>query len=184
MPDRRRHVSTLLLLAVGVLAIDQLTKVWAVSSLTVGERSPLLGDLLGLSLVRNAGAAFSVATGMTWVFTLAAIAVSVVVLRVAHRLGSRGWTAALGLLLGGALGNLIDRLFREPGFARGHVVDFIAYGDWFVGNVADIAIVGSAVLIAILGMRGIGLDGTRAGAGADQGARAESEPDTAADDAR
>ncbi len=163
MRKQRRYVSTLLLLAMGVLLIDQLTKVWAVASLTAGERTALLGDLLGLALVRNPGAAFGVATGMTWVFTLAAIVVSAVVLRVASRIGSRGWTAALGLLLGGALGNLIDRLFREPGFARGHVVDFIAYGDWFVGNFADIAIVGSAVLIAVLGMRGIGLDGTRAG---------------------
>jgi signal peptidase II len=163
-PARRRFVLTLLLLAVGVLVVDQATKVWALSSLTAGERTPLLGELLGLSLVRNAGAAFSIATGMTWVFTLAAAIVTVVVLRVANRLGSRGWTAALGLLLGGALGNLVDRLAREPGFGRGHVIDFIAYGDWFVGNVADIAIVGAAVLVAILGMRGIGLDGTRTGA--------------------
>ena len=84
--------------------------------------------------------------------------------RVANRLGSRGWTLALGLLLGGALGNLIDRLSREPGFARGHVVDFIDYGDWFIGNVADIAIVVAACLIAILGLRGIGLDGSGRGA--------------------
>ena len=163
-PARRRLVVALLLLAVGVLVLDQATKIWALSSLTAGDRTPLFGDLLGLSLVRNSGAAFSLATGMTWVFTLAAVAVTVVVLRVANRLGSRGWTAALGLLLGGALGNLVDRLVREPGFARGHVIDFIAYGDWFVGNVADIAIVGSAVLIAILGMRGVGLDGSRADA--------------------
>lgn len=182
MQKRRRYVSTLLLLAMGVLLIDQLTKVWAVASLTAGERTALLGDLLGLALVRNPGAAFGVATGMTWVFTLAAIVVSAVVLRVANRIGSRGWTAALGLLLGGALGNLMDRLFREPGFARGHVVDFIAYGDWFVGNFADIAIVGSAVLIAVLGMRGIGLDGTRAGQ--PERAEAGAEPgDPPADDA-
>jgi len=180
-PPRRRHVLTLLLLAAGVLGIDQVTKVWAVSALTAGERIPVLGDLLGLTLVRNAGAAFSVATGMTWVFTLAAVAVSVFVLRVANRLGSRGWTAALGLLLGGALGNLTDRLLREPGFARGHVVDFIAYGDWFVGNVADIALVVAAAFIAYLGMRGIGLDGARPGAtgGTTAGGGQTGDPDAA-----
>ena len=177
-PARRRFVPTLLLLAVGVLLLDQATKIWALASLTAGERTPLVGDLLGLSLVRNPGAAFSVATGMTWVFTLAAVVVTVVVLRVANRLGSRGWTAALGLLLGGALGNLVDRLFREPGFARGHVIDFIAYGDWFVGNVADIAIVGAAFLIAILGIRGIGLDGTRVAAS--PAVPATTDPDTGA----
>jgi signal peptidase II len=79
---------------------------------------------------------------------------------------------ALGLLLGGAVGNLIDRLVRDPGVARGHVVDFIAYGDWFVGNVADIAIVAAAILMGLLAMRGIGLDGRRllVGAADDEGA--------------
>jgi signal peptidase II len=99
---------------------------------------------------------------MTWVFTLAALVVSIVILRVAPRLGSRGWSVALGLLLGGALGNLADRLLREPGVGRGHVVDFIAYGDLFVGNVADIAIVAAAGLIILLSLRGIGVDGSRA----------------------
>ncbi|WP_024288701.1 signal peptidase II [Cellulomonas sp. KRMCY2] len=158
---RRPLVLILLALAVLVLVADQLTKVWAVQSLVEGERTPLIGDLLGLSLLYNPGAALSIATGMTWLLTIVAAAVSVVILRVAKRLGSRGWTVALGLLLGGALGNLVDRLLREPGFARGHVVDFIAYGDIFVGNVADIAIVLAALLIVALSMRGIGVDGSR-----------------------
>ena len=170
MPRSRRPlVLALLALAVAVLVVDQLTKVWAVQSLTEGVRTPLVGDLLGLTLLYNPGAALSIATGMTWVLTLAAATVSVVILRVANRLGSRGWAVGLGLLLGGALGNLVDRLFREPGFARGHVVDFIAYGELFVGNVADIAIVAAAGLIVLLSLRGIGVDGTRAepsGAGA------------------
>ena len=84
-----------------------------------------------------------------------------VILRVAPRLGSTGWAVGLGLLLGGALGNLLDRLLRPPGFAVGHVVDFIAYLDWFVGNVADVAIVVAAVLVVLLTVRGVGVDGRR-----------------------
>ena len=161
MSRRSPLVLPFVLLALAVVAVDQATKTWALAVLTEGERTPVLGDLLGLTLVFNPGAALSIATGMTWILTLAAVAVTVVVLRVSSRLGSRTWTVALGLLLGGAVGNLIDRLLREPGFARGEVVDFIAYGDWFVGNVADIAIVAAAGLMILLGMRGIALDGTR-----------------------
>ena len=98
---------------------------------------------------------------MTWVLTLVALGVTVVVVRSARRLGSSGWAVALGLLLGGALGNLYDRFFREPGFARGHVVDFLDWFGWFVGNVADIAIVVAAGLLMILSVLGIRLDGTR-----------------------
>ncbi|NMR20598.1 signal peptidase II [Cellulomonas fimi] len=158
---RRRLLLTITVLTVMVLAVDQLTKLWAQRSLVPGDRTPLLGDLLGLTLVYNPGAALSIATGMTWVLTVVATVVVVVVIRASRRIGSRGWAVALGLLLGGALGNLVDRFAREPGFARGHVVDFLAYGDLFVGNVADVAIVGAAGLIILLALRGIGLDGTR-----------------------
>ena len=161
---RRRLLTTLSCLTAGVLVVDQVTKAWAESALEVGERTPLLGDLLALSLLYNPGAALSIATGMTWVLTLVATVVVAVVVRVSRRIGSPGWAVALGLLLGGALGNLVDRFFREPGIARGHVVDFIAYGDLFVGNVADIAIVGAAGLIVVLALRGRRLDGTREGA--------------------
>lgn len=171
MPLRtRRLVASLLLLAAVVVLVDQLTKEWALANLTEGIRDPLVGDLLGLTLVFNPGAALSLASGTTWLFTLAAIGVSVAILRVAPRLGSRGWAVGLGLMLGGALGNLLDRLLREPGFAVGHVVDFIAYVDWFVGNVADIAIVAAAALIVLLSVRGIGVDGVRV---TDQGASTE-----------
>ena len=158
---RRPLVLTLFLLALVVFVVDQLTKIWAVAHLSGGGRTPVVGDLLGLSLLYNPGAALSFATGMTWVFTVAALVVAVVIVRVANRLGSWGWTVALGLLLGGALGNLADRLLRQPGFARGHVVDFIAYGNLFVGNVADIAIVAAALLVVLLTLRGIGVDGRR-----------------------
>lgn len=157
---RRRLVALLVSIAGGVLVLDQLSKAWAIATLD-GERRELIGDLLGLQLVFNPGAALSIATGMTWVLTLVAVAVVVVLVRVARRLGSTTWAVALGLLLGGALGNLVDRLVREPGFARGHVIDFIAYVDWFVGNVADIAIVVAAGLVVLLVARGVGVDGTR-----------------------
>lgn len=110
---------------------------------------------------------------MTWLLTIVVVAVVVVIVRMVSRIGSRAWAVALGLLLGGALGNLVDRFFREPGFARGHVVDFIAYANWFVGNVADIAIVAAAVMIAVLSVLGIGLDGTRHGSDATPEADAE-----------
>jgi signal peptidase II len=155
----------LAVVAVGVYALDQVTKAMAVDRLSSGRTVPLLGELLQLRLIRNPGAAFSFATGMTWVLTLVALVVVVVVLRSSRRIGSLPWAVALGLLLGGALGNLTDRLAREPGFGRGHVVDFIAYWHLFIGNVADIAIVGAAALVLVLGVRGTTLDGGRARAG-------------------
>ncbi|QPL06277.1 MULTISPECIES: signal peptidase II [Actinomyces] len=164
--DRTRrtdHVRLLWVLAVVVVLIDQGTKAWAVSALADGRRVAVLGDLLGLVLLRNPGAAFSFATGQTWFFTLIATAVTVVVLRVSRRLGSRWWAIALGLVLGGAVGNLIDRLLRSPGALRGHVVDFIDYGGLFVGNVADIAIVAAAGVIMVLSLYGLEIDGSRAG---------------------
>lgn len=158
---RRRLVVLVVVLTAVVLLVDQATKVWALSNLVETVRRPVLGDLLGLRLVYNPGAALSIATGMTWVLTLIACAVVVVVVRVSRRLGSTGWAIALGLLLGGALGNLVDRLIREPGIARGHVIDFIAYANVFVGNVADIAIVTAAGLVVLQALRGVRLDGTR-----------------------
>ena len=150
-------------LAVGVVVVDQLTKALAVTALADSQRIDLLGSWLGFVLVRNPGAAFSFATGQTWVFTAVALVVIVIVLRVSRRLGSMWWATTLGLVLGGAVGNLIDRLTREPGLFRGHVVDFIDYGGMFVGNVADIAIVGAAAAIMALSAAGLELDGTRAG---------------------
>ncbi|QZN84454.1 signal peptidase II [Cellulomonas sp. C5510] len=169
--SRRRFVAGLVALAVGTLVLDQATKAWALATLEEGVRRPLLGDLLGLQLLFNPGAALGIATGTTWLLTVVAITVVVVIVRVARRLGSRGWTVALGLLLGGALGNLVDRMIRDPGVARGHVVDFIAYADWFVGNVADIAIVVAAGMLMLLSLLGIRLDGSREGRGEDEARR-------------
>ncbi len=150
-------------IAVAVLAVDQLTKAWAVSALTGRSPVNVVGSLLRLELTRNSGAAFSFATGMTWIFTLIAVAVTLVIVSQVRRLGSVGWAVALGLLLGGAVGNLADRLFRPPGFGVGHVVDFLELPHWPVFNVADSCITVAAVLIGLLALRGTGIDGSRAG---------------------
>ncbi|RRD29404.1 signal peptidase II [Actinomyces bowdenii] len=159
----RRPLALLWAVALIVAVLDQATKAWALSSLEAGQRVALLGRLLGLTLVRNPGAAFSIASGQTWVFSLIAIVVSVVVMRASRRLASRSWAVALGLVLGGALGNLVDRLVRSPGILRGHVIDFIDYAGYFVGNVADIAIVAAAGGIIVLSLGGWEMDGTRSG---------------------
>ncbi|UOE43081.1 signal peptidase II [Agromyces larvae] len=143
--------------AIAVIAADQLTKLWAEQSLEPGVRTPLLGDLLGLQLVYNPGAAFSLGTGSTWVFTILAGVGIVVAAWFVRRTRSRAWAICLGLLLGGAITHFLDRLLREPGFGQGHVVDFIAYAHWFIGNVADIAIFGGAVLVVLLVVRGVPL---------------------------
>jgi len=163
-PVRPWLVVALLGTAAVVVALDQLAKAWAVRTLGDGNVVEVVGTLLQLRLFRNPGAAFSFATGTTWIFTIIAIVVSVVIVRSSRRLGSRWWALALGLLLGGAIGNLLDRLFREPGFGQGHVVDFIDLPRLFVFNLADAAITCAAVLIALLGLRGIGLEGDGAAA--------------------
>ncbi len=156
----------LLLGLVAALAVimDQVTKVIVVARLTPNVPVDVIPGWLQFRLVRNPGAAFSLSTGTTWLFTLIAVVVVVFIIRIARRLGSLPWAIALGLLLGGALGNLIDRLLRQPGFARGHVVDFIEYLrfpfiDFPVFNVADSCIVISAVLIAWFGLRETPLEG-------------------------
>ncbi len=160
-PAPPRRLALLITVAVVVIALDLLTKTVMVATLHDGERVPLLGDTVSFVLVRNAGAAFSLATGMTWVLTLVALAVVVGIARYARRLRSPGWALALGLVLGGALGNLVDRFFRGPGPLQGHVVDFVSVGWWPVFNVADSAIcVGGAVLV-VLALRGRDIEGGR-----------------------
>src|SRR3954463_1843154 len=167
-PGRRPRTRLLLLLALGVLALDLVTKLLVVATIERGADIRLLGGALYLTHTRNTGAAFSFAEGFTVVFTLVAVAVAVVIVRTARRLFSTGWAVALGLVLGGAVGNLVDRVFREPGFLRGGVVDFVSvFGPdgnvWPVFNVADSAIVCGGILGALLALRGIDFDGTRAG---------------------
>jgi signal peptidase II len=171
-PVRRGLVAVLLVTAGTVVAVDQLTKAWALDALGADPAPTVVVDgWLQLRLVFNSGAAFNLGTGSTWVFTVIASLVALFILRTAPRVGSRGWALALGLLLGGAVGNLGDRIFRQPGPGRGHVVDFVEYLrfpfiDFPLFNVADSCIVSAAVLIALLGLRGIWLDGSRVADGA------------------
>ena len=148
--------------AVAVYVADQLAKAWAVASLLPEQPRHLIGSVLQLNLIRNPGAAFSIGTGYTWILTLVACSVVAVILATSRRLGSLGWAWALGLLLGGSLGNLTDRMVRPPGPGRGHVVDFLQLPHWPIFNIADSAVVSAAVLIALLALRGIGVDGARA----------------------
>ena len=147
-------------MAFSTYALDQSTKLWAERSLTAGVARPLVGDLLQLRLTRNPRAAFSLGTGYTIVLTVIALVVVVVCLSMAGRLRSRGWALALGLLLGGALGNVTDRLLRDPAPLRGHVVDFLELPHWPVFNLADSAICSAAALFLVLSTRGVRLDGT------------------------
>ncbi|MEV4245897.1 signal peptidase II [Streptosporangium canum] len=153
-----RLYGVMLMLAAVVLLADQLTKLWAVSALSVSERVAVIPPLIHFRLLYNPGAAFSIGAGATWAFTLAAAAAVVGIVYTARRLASVGWALVLGAMLGGAVSHLGDRLFREPGFARGHVVDFIDYG-LFVGNVADIALFCGCVALILLSMRGVQLAG-------------------------
>jgi signal peptidase II len=155
-------MGVLLGIAVFVLAADAITKALVVVHLRPGEPVHVLGNVLMLNLLRNSGAAFSVGTGNTIVFTAIAVVVVVYIVRTARNLRSVGWAVTLGLLLGGALGNLADRLFRAPGLFRGDVVDWIELTRyWPVFNVADSAIVCGGILTVLLAMFGYHLDGTR-----------------------
>jgi signal peptidase II len=167
-PPSRPRSRVLLLggLAALVLTADVLTKVISVARLEGHPPVELLGGAVYLVLVRNPGAAFSLATGYTWVLSLVAVAVVVVIARIARRLRSTGWAVALGLVLGGALGNLVDRVFRAPGPLRGHVVDVVSLfapdgSVWPVFNLADSCIVTGGVLLVLLALTGRELDGTR-----------------------
>ena len=144
-----------------VLAADIITKALVVMHLRPTEPVHLLDNVLMLNLLRNSGAAFSVGTGNTIIFTAIAVGVVIYITRTARNLRSIGWAIALGLLLGGALGNLVDRLFRAPGFLRGDVVDWIEVTRyWPVFNLADSAIVCGGILTVLLAMFGYHLDGT------------------------
>jgi len=154
----RRRLRLLLSVAGVVLALDVITKVLAVRWLTPGQPVSIIGDTVTWTLVRNSGAAFSMATGYTWVLTLVATGVVVGIFWMGRRLVSPWWALGLGMILGGALGNLVDRFFRSPGPLRGHVVDFLSIGWWPVFNVADPAVVGGAILLVALSLFGYDFD--------------------------
>jgi len=165
VPQKPKRVALLAVIAATVVILDLLTKIIIVATVTPGESVRLLGGLVYFSLIRNPGAAFSMATGMTWLLALVAIAVVIVIIRMAPKLRSTPWAVSLGLVLGGALGNLIDRIFRSPGFLQGHVVDFVSvvgpnaeYVPIF--NVADSAITIGGISLVITALLGIDFDGT------------------------
>ena len=166
-PRRRGPVmTTLALVGLGVIAVDTISKVIVVATLEPGRPVRWLGGFIYLTLSRNSGAAFSMATDYTWLLTLLAIVVAVgIVVYSWYRLRSMPWAVALGLIAGGALGNLVDRLFRTPGFLHGEVVDFISfldpYGRGFaIFNLADSALCIGVALVVLLEIRGRRIDGT------------------------
>ncbi|MDJ0320377.1 signal peptidase II [Pseudarthrobacter sp. PS3-L1] len=140
---------------------DQLTKFWVTSTMVEGERIAVLPPLLHWYFIRNSGAAFSIGENVTWIFTIIMAVVAIVILLQVPKIGSRWWALALGLLLGGALGNLTDRLFREPSFGMGHVVDFISFPNFAIFNIADSAVVSAVATIIVLTLLGINMDGSR-----------------------
>jgi len=134
---------------------DFATKTWALTSLSSNEPRKIIGSFLQLTLVHNPGAAFSFATGFTLVFSLLALAVVVAVVYFAPKITSGGWQLCIGLLLGGVLGNLTDRIFREPSFLNGHVIDWIQIPSWPVFNLADSAICVAAFIAFVLSLRNV-----------------------------
>lgn len=163
----KREVSARALVVLAVVAVlayvaDRISKILVVDNLALGQPVDIIGELLQFRYVENPGAAFSLGSGSTWIFAIIAAVVAVFIVFFARRIRSTGWAVLFGLLLGGNLGNLTDRLTRPPGFGVGHVVDFIqVYAFPAIFNVADIAIVSSMGLFILLTIRGIGLDGTR-----------------------
>ena len=164
--SRSRAVLTLLAVAIGIIGLDVLTKELATNSLEGHPPVRILGGLVYLSFTRNSGAAWSIGSNYTFIFPIFAIGVATWILFMARKLRSVAWAVALGLVLGGALGNLMDRLFRTPGGISGHVVDFLSlfapYGQRFpIFNVADMALSFGVVLAILLEYSGRMRDGTR-----------------------
>jgi signal peptidase II len=173
LPSRRRAL--LLSAALVVFVADLVTKVIMVATLEGEPPVRLLGGAVYLQLVRNPGAAFSMATGMTWLLSLVAIGVVIAIIWIMPKLRSAGWALGLGLVLAGALGNLTDRIFRAPGVLQGHVIDFVSVfgpnGDvWPVFNVADSAICVGGALIVLMAMLGRDYDGSLTSAKAKEAA--------------
>ena len=145
----------LLLTALVVILLDLATKAWAVARLENQSDIKVIGEILKFSFVRNPGAAFSFGTSVTWVFTLIAISVSIAILVISRNVTNKPWAIALGGLLGGAVGNLIDRIFRSPEVFHGHVVDFISIPNYPMFNISDSAVVLSAIAMVMLSFRGV-----------------------------
>ncbi|CAM5374986.1 signal peptidase II [Streptomyces aurantiogriseus] len=159
-PRGKRRIAVLFSVAAFAYALDLVSKMIVVAKLEHHEPIEIIGDWLRFEAIRNAGAAFGFGEAFTVIFTVIAAAVIVVIARLARKLYSLPWAIALGLLLGGALGNLTDRIFRSPGVFEGAVVDFIAPKHFAVFNLADSAIVCGGILIVLLSFKGLDPDGT------------------------
>jgi len=149
-------VRRLYLVAALIWGLDLSTKIWAVNNLSARNPVEILGSFFQLTLIRNPGAAFSFATGATVVFTAIAVAAVIVIVYYSSKITSLGWASTLGLLLGGVLGNLTDRIFRSPGFFKCEVIDWLEITNWPVFNLADSAIVVAAFLAIVLTIRNVG----------------------------
>ena len=158
---RRRPLGIFFGVALTAYVLDLATKVLAVDRLQGRAPVEVFGEVLQLNLVRNPGAAFSTGTSYTLLLSLVAVGAVVVVLFLSRRLGDRLWAFGLGALLGGVLGNLTDRVFRDPGFLRGHVIDFLQLPNWPVFNVADMCINFAAGVIILQAFRGVSYTGAR-----------------------
>ena len=150
-----RRWRTLFGVAWAVWIIDLATKIWAVENLSYRSNIKIIGDFFQLTYVRNPGAAFSFASGATVFLSLFSLLVMIAILHYSVKITSRSWAVVLGLVLGGILGNMVDRIFREPGVLRGHVIDWLQLPNWPVFNIADMAIVFAALISMVLTARNI-----------------------------
>ncbi len=150
-----RRWRTLFSVAWAVWVLDLATKIWAVNNLSYKSNIKVIGEFFQLTFVRNSGAAFSFAAGATIFLSIFGLIVMSAILYYSPQITSRGWAVVLGLVLGGILGNMVDRIFREPGVLRGHVIDWMQLPNWPVFNIADTAIVSAAVIAMVLTARNI-----------------------------
>ena len=157
---RPRRYVVLMLVALAAIVADFATKEWALAAFSPGERLDVIGSFVQFTLVFNTGAAFSLGTDYTWVFTCIASIVVLAIGYIGWRVRSLWWGVTLGLMMGGAAGNLVDRFFRDPAPFHGAVVDFVSVGDFPVFNIADSCVVVGACLVVVLTFKGLNLDGT------------------------
>ena len=150
-----RRWRTLFSVAWAVWILDLATKIWAVNNLSYKSNIKVFGEFFQLTFVRNSGAAFSFAAGATIFLSIFGLIVMSTILYYSPQITSRGWAVVLGLVLGGILGNMVDRIFREPGVLRGHVIYWMQLPNWPVFNIADTAIVTAAVIAMVLSARNI-----------------------------
>jgi len=147
-----------LILSLALIVVDQIAKNWAIATLKPFTSTPFLGEVLKFYLVWNDSAAFSLSLGATWIFTTISSVAMLVTIWFIYRTGNTAWLFTLAILLGGIVGNLIDRLIRNPGFPVGKVVDFLQIPFNFpIFNFADICITSSMTMVVILIMRGVSL---------------------------